>query len=109
MDNKQQKETVRYMAIVGGIIGLVQAISGFAGPVLWYNFWGLIFVANIISSIIGIILAILVLLSVFRPDNPIPYKAVLLIIFGVLMTLFNAWMGGVILIVGGILWLVWKL
>ena len=66
-------------------------------------------VANIFLSIFGIIIAVLTLLSVFRPGNPIPYSAVLIIIFGVLMTLFNAWIGGIILLVGGILWLAWKL
>jgi hypothetical protein len=108
MELKEKKETVRYLAIVGGIIGLIQAIFGFWGPFLWFNFWGLLFVANIFLSIFGIIIAILTLLSVFRPGNPIPYSAVVLIIFGVLMTLFNAWIGGIIVLVGGILWLVWK-
>ena len=45
----------------------------------------------------------------YRPGNPIPYSAVVLIIFGVLMTLFNAGIGGVIVLIAGILWLAWKL
>jgi len=109
VDKKEKETTVRYLVIVGGIIGLVQAIFGFGGQFLWFNFWGLLLVANIFLSIFGIIIAVLTLLSVFRPGNPIPYSAVLIIIFGVLMTLFNAWIGGIILLVGGILWLAWKL
>jgi hypothetical protein len=65
--------------------------------------------ANILLSIFGILIAILVLLSVFRPGDPIPYNAVLLILFGVLMTLFNSWVGGILVLIAGILWLVWKL
>ena len=109
MAEMEKKDIVRLMVIVGGIIGLVQAITGFFGPILWYNFWGVLYAANIGSSVFGIVVAVLTLLSVFRPGDPIPYSAVFLLIFGVLMTLFNAWFGGIITIVSGILWLVWKL
>ncbi len=111
MENEEKKKTVRTIVIIGGIIGLIQAIVGFEnwGLNFWFNFWTPLGVANIFLSIFGIIIAVLTLLSVFRPGNPIPYSAVVLIIFGVLMTLFNAWMGGIIVLVGGILWLVWKL
>ena len=103
----ENKEIVKYSAIIGAIIGLIQAILSFGNYGL--GFWGLLIAANIVSSIIGIIIAILVLLSVFRPDNPIPYKTWLLILFGVLLTLFNAWIGGILVLIAGILWLVWKL
>jgi hypothetical protein len=111
MENEEKETTVRYLVIVGGIIGLVQAIFGFEswGLNFWFNFWTPLGVANILLSIFGIIIAVLTLLSVFRPGNPIPYNGVLFIIFGVLMTLFNAWIGGIILLVGGILKLAWKL
>ena len=111
MENEEKETTVRYLVIVGGIVGLVQAIFGFEnwGLNFWFNFWTPLGVANIFLSIFGIIIAVLTLLSVFRPGNPIPYSAVVLIIFGVLLTLFNAWIGGIILLVGGILWLAWKL
>ena len=101
------KEIVRILVIIGAIIGLLQAILSFGNWGL--AFWSLIAVANIFSSIFGIIIAGLILLSVFRPDDPIPYKAWLLILFGVLLTLFNAWIGGILVLVAGILWLVWKL
>ena len=103
----ENKETVRLLVIIGGIIGIFQAILSFGNWGL--GFWGPMAAVNIVSSIVGIILAILVLLSVFRPGDPIPYNAVLLIIFGVLLTFFNAWLGGILVLIAGILWLVWKL
>ena len=103
----ENKETVKILAMIGGIIGVIQAILSFGNWGL--GFWGPMAAVNIVSSIVGIIIAILVLLSVFRPGDPIPYNAVLLIIFGVLMTFFNSWLGGVLVLVAGILWLVWKL
>ena len=100
------------MVIVGGIIGLLQAIAGFANFRAWIypiGYFAPLIVLNTTSSIFGVIIAILTLLSVYRPGNPIPYSAVVLIIFGVLMTLFNAGIGGVIVLIAGILWLAWKL
>lgn len=114
MEETEKENSIKYMVMVGGILGLIQAIAGFTGVKAWiypigYFVGAPLFVLNIFSSIFGVILAILTLLSVFRPDNPIPYKAVLLIIFGVLMTLFNAVIGGIIVLIAGILWLAWKL
>ncbi|MHA1240174.1 MAG: hypothetical protein ACTSQU_05205 [Promethearchaeota archaeon] len=106
----ENKEIVKNLVIIGSIIGLLQAIFALGGWGLGYyitNNYQLY--GNILLSIIGIILAILTLLSVFRPGNPIPYSAVFLIILGVLMTFFNAWIGGVVVLIAGILWLVWKL
>ncbi len=103
----ENKETVKTLAMIGGIIGIIQAILSFGNWGL--GFWAPMVAVNILSSIVGIILAVLVLLSVFRPGDPIPYNAVLLIIFGILLTFFNAWLGGILVLVAGILWLVWKL
>ncbi len=103
----ENKEIVKNLALIGGIIGLLQAIFAFGNWGL--GFWNLVYIGNIFLSIFGLIIAILTLLSVFRPGNPIPYSAVVLIILGVLMTLFNAWLGGVLVLIAGILWLVWKL
>jgi type III secretory pathway component EscS len=103
----ENKEIVRILVIIGGLLGIFQAILSFGNWGL--GFWGLMVAVNIVSSIIGIIISILALLSVYRPGDPIPYDAWLLIIFGVLMTFFNAWGGGIIVLIAGILWLVWKL
>ncbi len=114
MEEKEKKDSIKYMVITGGIIGLIQAIAGFANFAAWiyplgYFLQGALFAANIFSSIIGIILAILTLLAVFRPGNPIPYSAAVLLIFGFLMLFFNAAIGGIIVFIAGILWLAWKL
>ena len=114
MEEKEKKDSIKYMVIVGGIIGLIQAIAGFANFVAWiypigYFAGASLMVLNTASSIIGVILAILTLLSVFRPGNPIPYSAAVLLIFGFLMLFFNAAIGGIIVFIAGILWLAWKL
>jgi len=114
MEEKEKKDSIKYMVIVGGIIGLIQAIAGFANISAWiypigYFAGTALIVLNTLSSVIGIILAILTLLSVFRPGNPIPYSAAILLIFGFLMLFFNAAIGGIIVFIAGILWLAWKL
>jgi len=113
MEEKEKKDSIKYMVITGGIIGLIQAIIGFTNFTAWIYpigyFVGPQIVLNTSSSIIGVVLAILTLLSVFRPGNPIPYNATVLIIFGFLMLFFNAAIGGIIVLIAGILWLAWKL
>ena len=93
MDNKELMKT---LAMIGGIIGLIEAIIGF--------FWGYYSLGvPYLSPILGLILSVLVLLSVFRPGNPIPYNAIVLIIFGILMLIFASLIGGILVLVGGIL------
>ncbi|MHA2034906.1 MAG: hypothetical protein ACW98X_00645 [Promethearchaeota archaeon] len=114
MAKMENKEIVRLMVIVGGILGLLQAIAGFGNFAAWiypigYFVAAAQFALNIVSSIIGVILAILTLLSVFRPGDPIPYNAGMLLLLGFLMLFFNAAIGGIIVFIAGILWLAWKL
>jgi len=86
---------MKLLAMLGGIIALIEAIAGFFG----WGFYGW----GIFSSIVAIIIAIVVLLSVFRPDNPIPYNAMFLIIFGIIMIVFSSIFGGILVLIGGIL------
>lgn len=83
------------MAIFGGIIGVIEALSGIFG-------FGFFWIFGFLSAIIGLIAAILVLLSVFQ-GKPIPYEPIYLIILGAIMILFNALIGGILVLIGGVL------
>jgi hypothetical protein len=93
----EKKELMKTLAMIGGIVGLIEAIVGF------FFAWGWGYGVPYLNPIIGLILSILVLLSVFRPGNPIPYNAIVLIIFGILMIIFASFLGGILVLVGGIL------
>ncbi|MBY9005094.1 MAG: hypothetical protein KGD73_14045 [Candidatus Lokiarchaeota archaeon] len=92
MDNK---ELAKLLVIIGGIIGVIEGISGI------FSF-GFFLLLGIFSGIIGLIVAILVLLSVFK-GQPIPYEPIYLIIFGVVMILFSSLIGGLLVLIGGII------
>lgn len=91
----ESKGLMKILAMIGGIVAFIEAIVGFFG----WGFYGW----GIFSSIVALILAIIVLLSVFRPDNPIPYNAIFLIIFGILMIVFSSLIGGILVLIGGII------
>ena len=91
--NKSDKEKLmKLFAIIGALVAIIQAILGFAGGA-WFP---------IIGPLIALILAIIVCLSVFKPNDPIPYDKMWLLIFGVLLIIFGSWLGGVLLIIGAI-------
>ena len=91
----ENKELVRLLAMIGGIIGLIESILSLIG-------WGFYTVFPF-AAIIGLIVAILVLLSIFQ-GKPVPYEALYLIIFGIIMIIFSSTVGGILVLVGGILW-----
>ena len=89
---------MKILAIIGGIIALIEAILSFFG---WgiSVFWGI----AIIGPIIAIILAIVVILSVVRPGNPIPFTWVVLVILGILIIIFGSLIAGILVLIAGIL------
>jgi hypothetical protein len=96
------KKYMKLLAMIGGIVGLIESIIGF------FFSWSIIYIW-IAGPIIGIVLSVLVLLSVYRPGNPIPYKGIFLLIFGIIMLIITpAVIGGVLVLVAGILGLIAK-
>ena len=92
----------KILAILGGLIALIEGIikltslgkgkGDIAQP--------------IVMGIIAIILAIIVLYSVFKPDDPIPYNGVVILILGILIIIVGSLIGGIILIIAAVLLLV---
>ena len=95
------KGIAKLLAIIGGIVALIEAILSLTRGkgIVDLNF-GL--VNNIIAAIIAIILAIIVLLSALKPNKPIPFNAILLIILGIVMIIFSSLIGGILVLIAGI-------
>jgi len=95
--NKSDKEKfMKIFAILGALVAIIEAILGFFA-LRWFGY---------IGPVVVLILAIIVCLSVFRPDDPIPYNAVVLLILGILLIVFSSWIGGILLILGAIFGLI---
>jgi hypothetical protein len=89
-------DLMKWLALIGGIIALIEGIVG----LFWRGlaFWGFAYV----WPIIAIILAIIVILSAIKPNAPIPFTAIVLLILGILLIIFGAW-GGILVLIAGIL------
>lgn len=89
----EKKEIGRILIILAGIIGLIEAIIGFVVS-SWFG-W--------IGSILGLIIAVLILLSCFKPGKPIPYTPIIELVLTILLLIFGSWIGGIIGIIGAVL------
>ena len=103
MGKATYEDLVKLVSILGGIIAIIEAIFTLAGRSVqrYYNFgW--------IAAIIAIIFGILVLFSVFKPDNPIPYNWIYLIVFGIVIIVCGSLICGILVLIAGILKLIFE-
>ncbi|MFX0043546.1 MAG: hypothetical protein ACFE8L_11605 [Candidatus Hodarchaeota archaeon] len=87
---QEADKTMRGLAIVGGIVGVIEAILNLAGFGLFR--WGLLGIAG---SIIGLIIAIIAIFLGFRP---IHYTPAILGVIGVFLIIFGMLIGGIIVL-----------
>lgn len=101
----------RILAIIGGIVIVVEAILGFLNghiaKVIDIAFLNAL--SAIISTIIAVVIGLLVLIStgVFKSKNAkIGFNGVIILVLGILGILFASTIGGVLVIIAGILMLI---
>ncbi|MFX1358150.1 MAG: hypothetical protein ACFFA8_12830 [Promethearchaeota archaeon] len=89
----RNEDLMRLLAGIGGGVALIEAILGFSGRNLDSS--------RIITLIISIILAVIILLAVIKPDNPVPLNWILLVVIGIIMIIFSSLAGGILTLVAG--------
>ena len=101
----------RILAIIGGIVIVVEAIYGFfrghIAKVIDIPFLNVL--DAIISTIIAVVIGLLILIStgVFKSKNAkIGFNGVIILVLGILGILFASTIGGVLVIIAGILMLI---
>ncbi len=103
MTRYKRYDVMKILAIIGGILALLESILSLVGRA----FTVLIHPAGmIVSAIVGIILGLVVILACVKPENPIPFNAILFLILGILIIIFSSLIGGILVLVAGILGLV---
>ncbi|MFX1573515.1 MAG: hypothetical protein ACFFB0_12260 [Promethearchaeota archaeon] len=86
---QETDKTMRIMAIIGGIIALIEAIVHIIGiEYLPYGF-------GLIGGVLAIIFSIL---AIGLGVKPIPYTPVFLAILGILLIVFASLIGGIIVL-----------
>lgn len=86
---QETDKAMRIMTVVGGIIGLVEAIMILAGSGLMPYGYG------ILGGVIGLILA---LVAIFLGIKPIHYTPFILAAIGVVLIVFAVLIGGIIIL-----------
>ncbi|NVM16458.1 MAG: hypothetical protein HWN80_01990 [Candidatus Lokiarchaeota archaeon] len=84
---------MKILTILGALVGLVYIINGFAG-LAGYDFLPLIvsiqLLDRIITLIIGLVVVILTFLVAWKPNNPLPFHWLMLLILAILLVIFAA-------------------
>ncbi|MFX1588851.1 MAG: hypothetical protein ACFFC1_11890 [Promethearchaeota archaeon] len=89
----RNEDLMRLLAGIGGGVALIEAILGFNERNLDSS--------RIITLVIAIILAVIILLAVIRPDNPVPLNWIMLVVIGIIMIIFSSLAGGILTLVAG--------
>lgn len=89
----RNEDLMRLLAGLGGGVALIEAILGFNERNLDSS--------RIITLVIAIILAVIILLAVIRPDNPVPLNWIMLVVIGIIMIIFSSLAGGILTLVAG--------
>ncbi len=89
----REEDLMRLLGGLGGAITLIETILGINERNMDSS--------RVISIVISIILAVLVLLSVARPGNPVPMNWLLFVGIGIVIIIFSSLAGGILVLVAG--------
>ncbi len=89
----RNEDLMRLLAALGGVLALIEAILDFGDKRLEN--------VKLITLIIGIILAVIILLSVISPNKPIPMNWIVYVVLGVVMIVYTSTIGGILVLIAG--------
>ncbi len=109
----KNRSFTKTLAIIGGIFIIIEGILGIINSLAaTINIPNLGFLVEWYYALVAIVVGIIVLWScdVFTKKSKGPaYNGWLLLILGILGVIFTYWhVGGALVIIAGILWIVWK-
>ncbi|MFW9972927.1 MAG: hypothetical protein ACFFDF_22265 [Candidatus Odinarchaeota archaeon] len=89
----QNEDLMKLLAVLGGIIAIIEAIIGFSTR----N----VSATQIILGIISIILASIIILSVVIPHKFIALNWIMCVIIGIVMIVYTSLIGGILILIAG--------
>ena len=89
----REEDLMRLLAGIGGVITLIETLLGF--NVSHFD------TSKAMIIVISIVLAVIILLSVLRPSNPVPMNWLLYIGLGIIIIIFSSLAGGILILVAG--------
>ena len=99
----KNEQLMKFLTIIGALIGLVYIISGFAS-LAGIGFVPIIVPAiapleTILNLIVGLVIVILTFLVAMKPDKPLPFHWLVLFILGILLVIFGAGIWACVLLI----------
>ncbi len=89
----REEDLMRLLGGLGGGITLIETVLGFNER----NFD----TSKVISIVISITLAVIILLSVIKPGDPVPMNWLLFVGLGIVILIFSSLAGGILILVAG--------
>jgi len=89
----RNEELMKLLAVLGGVIAIIEAILGFNERNLDST--------RIILSIISIIFATIIILSVIIPHKFIELNWIICVVIGIVMIIYTSKIGGILILIAG--------
>lgn len=89
----RNEDLMKLLGGIGGAISLIEAILGFNQRNLD--------LIQVVTLIAAIVIAVIILLSIIRPNNPIPLNWILFVVLGIIMIVYTSLIGGILVLIGG--------
>jgi len=89
----REEDLIKLLAGIGGAITLIETILGFNDRNMDTS--------KVMLIVISIILAVIILLSVIRPGDPVPMNWLLYVGIGIVIIIFSSLAGGILILVAG--------
>ena len=97
---------MKFLTIIGAILGLVAIIQMFAALIgLSFPWWSPIppILDVIIHAIVGLIFVILTFLCALKPDRPLPFNWIVLLILAICFIIFAGLWGGLVVLIAALI------
>lgn len=88
----REQDIMRLLAGIGGAVVLIETLIGFDR---------INDSSKIILGVVSIVLAVITLLSVIKPGNPVPLNWILFVGIGIIIIIFSSLAGGILILVAG--------
>jgi len=98
----KNEQIMKILTVLGAIVGLVYIINGFAG-LAGLGFLPIIvniqLLETVFNLIIGLVIVVLTFLVALKPNKPLPFHWLVLLILGILLVIFGAGIVACVLVV----------
>lgn len=99
MQHQDYEKLMKILSLLGGIIAIIE---GFLG-VITTQFGDLNYSFVLVAGIASIGIGIIIIFSTLKPNEPIPFDWIVLLILGILLVIFTAYIGGILTTVAAVI------